>query len=255
MFWILSTLLDTLQYCKMSLRSHCDSWSLFIQYGMILITVCGLNSFPLLCLSSLVKYDLNDIRKQQKLNTMNNVATVLVFFTVLINIFITALGFESGRWAMSPSGFYLHGAWGCNACLRQDQSVPTRVLFIFESLFFFCAADSVWSFFLFVIFQHYFSLFNIENVYAIIYIAWHCIDNDMSSCMNIHTSFWVLLVWMSRFPKISSYQEVTSGSPMFFSRDSMMGLANVPVPEMLGSKNNTGVWHRRFTTLSHSTSP
>lgn len=123
MFWILSTLLDTLQYCKMSLRSHCDSWSLFIQYGITLITVYGLNSFPLLCLSSLVKYDLNDIRKQQKLNTMNNVATVLVFFTVLINIFITALGFDSGRWAMSPSGFYLHGAWGCNACLFAPRSV------------------------------------------------------------------------------------------------------------------------------------
>ncbi|KAL6120202.1 uncharacterized protein ACO6RY_04601 [Pungitius sinensis] len=41
-----------------------------------------------------VKYDLNDVRKQAKLNTLNNVATVLVFFTVLINIFITALGFD-----------------------------------------------------------------------------------------------------------------------------------------------------------------
>ncbi len=41
-----------------------------------------------------VKYDLNDMRKHAKLNRMNNVATVFVFFTVLINIFITALGFE-----------------------------------------------------------------------------------------------------------------------------------------------------------------
>ncbi|XP_029362918.1 ninjurin-2 isoform X2 [Echeneis naucrates] len=41
-----------------------------------------------------VKYDLNDVRKQAKLNTMNNAATVFVFFTVLINIFITALGFQ-----------------------------------------------------------------------------------------------------------------------------------------------------------------
>ncbi|XP_040049881.2 ninjurin-1 isoform X1 [Gasterosteus aculeatus] len=41
-----------------------------------------------------VKYDLNDVRKQAKLNTLNNVATVFVFFTVLINIFITALGFD-----------------------------------------------------------------------------------------------------------------------------------------------------------------
>lgn len=41
-----------------------------------------------------MKHDLNDERKQAKLNKMNNVATVFVFFTVLINIFITALGFE-----------------------------------------------------------------------------------------------------------------------------------------------------------------
>uniref|UniRef100_A0AAZ1X932 Ninjurin 2 n=1 Tax=Oreochromis aureus TaxID=47969 RepID=A0AAZ1X932_OREAU len=38
--------------------------------------------------------DLNDVRKHAKLNRMNNVATVFVFFTVLINIFITALGFQ-----------------------------------------------------------------------------------------------------------------------------------------------------------------
>ncbi|XP_077470148.1 ninjurin-1 [Stigmatopora argus] len=48
-----------------------------------------------LLLIFIVKYDLNDVRKQAKLNKLNNVATVLVFFTVLINIFITALGFES----------------------------------------------------------------------------------------------------------------------------------------------------------------
>lgn len=46
------------------------------------------------CVSPAVKYDLNDVRKHAKLNRMNNVATVFVFFTVLINIFITALGFE-----------------------------------------------------------------------------------------------------------------------------------------------------------------
>ncbi|XP_070766595.1 ninjurin-1 [Enoplosus armatus] len=47
-----------------------------------------------LLLVFIVKYDLNDVRKHSKLNAMNNVATVFVFFTVLINIFITALGFE-----------------------------------------------------------------------------------------------------------------------------------------------------------------
>ncbi|KAM4564002.1 ninjurin-1 isoform 2-T2 [Odontesthes bonariensis] len=46
-----------------------------------------------LLLVFIVKYDLNDERKHAKLNRMNNVATVFVFFTVLINIFITALGF------------------------------------------------------------------------------------------------------------------------------------------------------------------
>ncbi|TMS15895.1 Ninjurin-1 [Larimichthys crocea] len=50
-----------------------------------------------------VKYDLNDVRKHRKLNTMNNVATVFVFFTVLVNIFITALGFEGHiRTVQSP---------------------------------------------------------------------------------------------------------------------------------------------------------
>lgn len=47
-----------------------------------------------LLLVFIVKYDLNDSRKHARLNTMNNAATVFVFFTVLINIFITALGFE-----------------------------------------------------------------------------------------------------------------------------------------------------------------
>uniref|UniRef100_A0A7N6BYW8 Ninjurin 2 n=1 Tax=Anabas testudineus TaxID=64144 RepID=A0A7N6BYW8_ANATE len=36
------------------------------------------------------KYDLNDVRKQSRLNSMNNMATVFVFFIVLINIFITS---------------------------------------------------------------------------------------------------------------------------------------------------------------------
>ncbi|XP_039460809.1 ninjurin-2-like isoform X2 [Oreochromis aureus] len=49
-----------------------------------------------------VKCDLNDVRKHAKLNRMNNVATVFVFFTVLINIFITALGFQ-GHTISSPA--------------------------------------------------------------------------------------------------------------------------------------------------------
>ncbi|XP_067303397.1 ninjurin-1-like isoform X2 [Pseudorasbora parva] len=49
-----------------------------------------------LLLIFIVKYDLNDVRKQPRLNTMNNMAIVFVFFTVLINVIITVLGFESG---------------------------------------------------------------------------------------------------------------------------------------------------------------
>ncbi|XP_048035221.1 ninjurin-2-like isoform X2 [Megalobrama amblycephala] len=49
-----------------------------------------------LLLIFIVKYDLNDVKKQPRLNTMNDAATIFVFFTVLINVFITALGFETG---------------------------------------------------------------------------------------------------------------------------------------------------------------
>ncbi|XP_023120942.1 ninjurin-1 [Amphiprion ocellaris] len=56
-----------------------------------------------LLLVFIVKYDLNDVRKHAKLNWMNNVATVFVFFTVLINIFITALGFEGQHLRQSTS--------------------------------------------------------------------------------------------------------------------------------------------------------
>nr|XP_061802196.1 ninjurin-1-like [Nerophis lumbriciformis] len=60
-----------------------------------------------LLLVFIVKYDLNDVRKHAKLNRMNNVATVLVFFTVLINIFITALGFEGHALRQSQHGMML----------------------------------------------------------------------------------------------------------------------------------------------------
>uniref|UniRef100_A0AAQ6IS54 Uncharacterized protein n=1 Tax=Anabas testudineus TaxID=64144 RepID=A0AAQ6IS54_ANATE len=47
-----------------------------------------------LLLVFIAKYDLNDVRKQSRLNSMNNMATVFVFFIVLINIFITSFGFQ-----------------------------------------------------------------------------------------------------------------------------------------------------------------
>ncbi|XP_054904519.1 ninjurin-1 isoform X1 [Poeciliopsis prolifica] len=65
------------------------SISLQVMVGLLLVFIA-------------VKYDLNDERKRTKLDTMNNVATVFVFFTVLINIFITALGFQGHSMSAAP---------------------------------------------------------------------------------------------------------------------------------------------------------
>ncbi|XP_062990496.1 ninjurin-2 [Elgaria multicarinata webbii] len=56
--------------------------SLFFQtaIGILLIVMARLN--------------LNDVAKQQRLNLLNNIATVLVFITVIVNIFITAFGVQ-----------------------------------------------------------------------------------------------------------------------------------------------------------------
>lgn len=57
---------------------------------------------------SAAKYNLNDERKHPKLELMNNSATIFIFFTVLINIFITALGFQGStvrlgcQWMQTP---------------------------------------------------------------------------------------------------------------------------------------------------------
>uniref|UniRef100_UPI00398F0980 ninjurin-1 n=1 Tax=Pristiophorus japonicus TaxID=55135 RepID=UPI00398F0980 len=42
----------------------------------------------------IVKYDLNDPRKQAKLDLLNNITTGLVFIIVIVNIFITAFGVQ-----------------------------------------------------------------------------------------------------------------------------------------------------------------
>ncbi|XP_075066707.1 ninjurin-2 [Mixophyes fleayi] len=42
----------------------------------------------------IARRNLNDVSKQPRLDLMNNVATALVFVTVLINIFITAFGVQ-----------------------------------------------------------------------------------------------------------------------------------------------------------------
>ncbi|XP_047218041.1 ninjurin-1 isoform X2 [Girardinichthys multiradiatus] len=56
-----------------------------------------------LLLVFLAKYDLNDRQKHAKLDRMNNAATIFVFFTVLINIFITALGFQGDSIGAVPA--------------------------------------------------------------------------------------------------------------------------------------------------------
>lgn len=42
----------------------------------------------------IARLNLNDVAKQQRLNLLNNIATALVFITVIINIFITAFGVQ-----------------------------------------------------------------------------------------------------------------------------------------------------------------
>ncbi|XP_017714094.1 PREDICTED: LOW QUALITY PROTEIN: ninjurin-2 [Rhinopithecus bieti] len=56
------------------------SFSLLLQVaiGVLLVVIARLN--------------LNEVEKQWRLNQLNNVATILVFFTVVINVFITAFG-------------------------------------------------------------------------------------------------------------------------------------------------------------------
>ncbi|XP_072530020.1 ninjurin-2 [Salminus brasiliensis] len=42
----------------------------------------------------MARKDLNNVTNQRKLDIINNVATVLVFLTVIVNIFITAFGVQ-----------------------------------------------------------------------------------------------------------------------------------------------------------------
>ncbi|KAG7320503.1 hypothetical protein KOW79_016356 [Hemibagrus wyckioides] len=42
----------------------------------------------------MARKDLNDVSNHRKLDLMNNIATALVFLTVVINIFITAFGVQ-----------------------------------------------------------------------------------------------------------------------------------------------------------------
>ncbi|KAL7982262.1 hypothetical protein Chor_009860, partial [Crotalus horridus] len=83
------------------------SVSLFFQMTIgILLIVMGKggrsheNRVPLfkiltrLDLMLIARLNLNDVAKQQRLDLLNNITTVLVFITVIINIFITAFGVQ-----------------------------------------------------------------------------------------------------------------------------------------------------------------
>nr|XP_008108657.1 PREDICTED: ninjurin-2 isoform X1 [Anolis carolinensis] len=65
--------------------------SLFFQtaIGILLILIARLN--------------LNDVGKQQRLDLLNNITTILVFITVIVNIFITAFGVQ--KTGLYPSGY------------------------------------------------------------------------------------------------------------------------------------------------------
>nr|DBA30321.1 TPA: hypothetical protein GDO54_006319 [Pyxicephalus adspersus] len=67
-------------------------------YYVTLITLITLSLALQLVIGILLiviaRKNLNDVSKQHSLNIMNNVATALVFLTVLINIFITAFGVQ-----------------------------------------------------------------------------------------------------------------------------------------------------------------
>ncbi|XP_018431955.1 PREDICTED: ninjurin-2 [Nanorana parkeri] len=67
-------------------------------YYVTLITLISLSLALQLVIGILLiviaRRNLNDVSKQQTLDVINNVATALVFITLLINIFITAFGVQ-----------------------------------------------------------------------------------------------------------------------------------------------------------------
>ncbi|OCT57819.1 hypothetical protein XELAEV_18002999mg [Xenopus laevis] len=66
---------------------HCPYRSILGFYSLSLVIIGIL-------LNIIARKNLNDVSKQPQLNLLNNVATGLVFLTVLINIFITAFGVQ-----------------------------------------------------------------------------------------------------------------------------------------------------------------
>ncbi|XP_067907856.1 ninjurin-1 [Heterodontus francisci] len=79
------------------LKAVVDQGSTFSYYLPLIILISISLMFQMLVgilLIFIVKYDLNDPRKQTKLEILNNISTGLVFVIVIVNIFITAFGVQ-----------------------------------------------------------------------------------------------------------------------------------------------------------------
>ncbi|XP_038668683.1 ninjurin-1 [Scyliorhinus canicula] len=79
------------------LKAVVDQGSGFSYYVPLIILISISLIFQIIVgilLIFIVKYDLNDPRKQAKLDVLNNITTGLVFIIVIVNIFITAFGVQ-----------------------------------------------------------------------------------------------------------------------------------------------------------------
>ncbi|XP_069795855.1 ninjurin-1 [Narcine bancroftii] len=79
------------------LKAVVDQGSSFSYYVPLIILIAISLVFQVIVgilLIFIVKYDLNDPRKQAKLDLLNNITTGLVFIIVIVNIFITAFGVQ-----------------------------------------------------------------------------------------------------------------------------------------------------------------
>uniref|UniRef100_A0A8C6RJW7 Ninjurin 2 n=1 Tax=Nannospalax galili TaxID=1026970 RepID=A0A8C6RJW7_NANGA len=68
----------------------------FSQYYTVLITLISISLLLQVIIGILLvviaRLNLNEVENQWQLNQLNNAATILIFITVVINIFITAFG-------------------------------------------------------------------------------------------------------------------------------------------------------------------
>ncbi|KAM8801009.1 ninjurin-2-like [Rhynchonycteris naso] len=76
-------------------------YATLISISLLLQVVIGI------LLAVIARLNLNEVEKQWRLNQLNNAATILVFITVVINVFITAfgahkMGFLAARTSRNP---------------------------------------------------------------------------------------------------------------------------------------------------------